>query len=191
MISFKEFLAEIRASHVTIHDFDKFSLEKMKSGEGFHDFGWGIYFTENRGVVQFYRTTLPRGNTGAFIVKADLPNESELLYWDGDFSVQPSRVKSAINKLSAQHGIPVGGIEDYYHHRSESGTAGHFYTSLGNKLGSDKSASKAFDRLGIPGLRYLDAGSRGKSAGSRTFNYVIWNAERMNVIYRHQRHISK
>lgn len=164
----------------------------MKTGEGYHDFGWGTYFTENRGVVKFYRSTLPRfdqSDPGTYIMKADLPDQSNLIFWDGDLSKQSAKVKNAIMKLSKQHDIPIGGFPgDGF--RTISGTSGHFYRSLGKVLGSDKKASLAFDSLGIPGLRYLDAGSRGVSVGNRTFNYVIWDPDQIKVMYRHKKHLS-
>jgi hypothetical protein len=193
MITFKQLLSEIRASHVTVHDFDKFASNKMKTGEGYHDFGWGIYFTENRGVINFYRSTLPHrreeGLKGTFIVKADLPEVNLLMFWDTPFEDQPVRVRAAIEKIAAQYGIDVNGDPEYFYHRARKGTAGQFYATLTHNLKSAEKVSKLLNSHGVKGLRYLDAGSRGAAVGNRTFNYVIWDVDAINIIHKHKRFI--
>ncbi|WP_296201733.1 hypothetical protein [uncultured Hyphomicrobium sp.] len=48
----------IRAYHGSPHDFDKFSLEKIGTGEGAQAYGHGLYFAENEGVARSYRDAL-------------------------------------------------------------------------------------------------------------------------------------
>jgi hypothetical protein len=48
----------IRAYHGTPHDFDKFSLDKIGTGEGAQAYGHGLYFAENEAVAKDYRDTL-------------------------------------------------------------------------------------------------------------------------------------
>jgi len=48
----------IRAYHGSPHDFDKFDLSKIGTGEGAQAYGHGFYFSENEGVSQYYRDTL-------------------------------------------------------------------------------------------------------------------------------------
>jgi hypothetical protein len=57
------------------------------------------------------------------------------------------------------------------------------YQNLSRELGSDKAASEYLNSLGIPGLQYLDEGSRG--AGEGTHNFVIWNEDVMNIVQRY------
>lgn len=45
----------IRAYHGSPHDFDKFSLSKIGTGEGAQAYGHGLYFAENPAVAQSYR----------------------------------------------------------------------------------------------------------------------------------------
>lgn len=45
----------IKAFHGSPHDFEKFSLEKIGTGEGAQAYGHGLYFAENEGVAQAYR----------------------------------------------------------------------------------------------------------------------------------------
>ncbi len=44
----------IRAFHGTPHKVDKFSLDKIGTGEGAQAYGWGLYFAEERKVAEMY-----------------------------------------------------------------------------------------------------------------------------------------
>lgn len=46
--------------HGTPHQFDRFSLEAIGSGEGAQAFGWGLYFAGRREIAEFYRDTVSR-----------------------------------------------------------------------------------------------------------------------------------
>ncbi len=48
----------IRAFHGSPHDFDRFSLDKIGTGEGAQAYGHGLYFAENEGVAKSYRDAL-------------------------------------------------------------------------------------------------------------------------------------
>ena len=48
----------IRAYHGSPHDFDKFDLSKIGTGEGAQAYGHGLYFAENEGVAKGYRDAL-------------------------------------------------------------------------------------------------------------------------------------
>ena len=45
----------IRAYHGSPHDFDRFDLGKIGTGEGAQVYGHGLYFSENEGVARTYR----------------------------------------------------------------------------------------------------------------------------------------
>lgn len=46
------------AWHGSPHIFDRFSLDKIGSGEGNQTFGWGLYFAGRKEVAEYYRDTL-------------------------------------------------------------------------------------------------------------------------------------
>ena len=52
------FTLEQSAYHGTPHEFEQFTLDHMKTGEGAHAFGWGLYFAERKSVAKFYREKL-------------------------------------------------------------------------------------------------------------------------------------
>jgi hypothetical protein len=51
----------IKAYHGSPHDFDKFDLSKIGTGEGAQAYGHGLYFAENEGVAKAYREALSPG----------------------------------------------------------------------------------------------------------------------------------
>jgi hypothetical protein len=48
----------IRAYHGTPHKVDKFTAEKIGTGEGAQAYGWGLYFAENKAVAEGYQRNL-------------------------------------------------------------------------------------------------------------------------------------
>lgn len=81
------------------------------------------------------------------------PEEHELLDWDKLLSEQPEGVKEALNKLTG------GDVSN-----ESTMTGGHFYKYYvpGTERFSkdDQKASQILHEAGIPGIKYLDAGSR-------------------------------
>jgi hypothetical protein len=59
-------------------------------------------------------------------------------------------------------------------------TGKDFYDTIGKDLGQNADASDYMRQLGIPGIKYLDAGSRGQG-GSGTRNFVVFPGEEKKV----------
>lgn len=55
----------IKAYHGSPHDFDKFSMDKIGTGEGAQAYGHGLYFAENEGVARSYRDALTQNRVAA------------------------------------------------------------------------------------------------------------------------------
>lgn len=51
----------IRAYHGSPHDFDRFDLSKIGTGEGAQAYGHGLYFAEKEGIARSYRDALTGG----------------------------------------------------------------------------------------------------------------------------------
>ena len=75
--------------HGTGASFDKFTTEKIGTGEGNAAFGWGLYFTEKKDIAQYYAETI--GNMPSYVLykdgkPADMNDEvSRIIYnYDGD-----------------------------------------------------------------------------------------------------------
>lgn len=69
------------AYHGSPHDFDKFTLDHIGSGEGANAYGWGLYFASNKQVAKFYKDKLAKGDPKDPKAKA---NEIINKYFHGD-----------------------------------------------------------------------------------------------------------
>jgi hypothetical protein len=85
----------IRAYHGSPHDFDKFDLSKIGSGEGAQAYGHGLYFAENEGVAKSYRDGLTQVD-GYQGTAADL-----IRHHSGDRVAALNEAKRGIDKYAA------------------------------------------------------------------------------------------
>ena len=191
----------IRAYHGSPHDFDRFDLSKIGTGEGAQAYGHGLYFAENPATAQTYKTMLgakygsdpevtaraalianqhdrkaaldylkreiadPREkdflklNQQAFelLQKREIPSRGRMyevninakpeqfLDWDKPLSQQAASIQDAFKGIPQAPEIP-GQLA--------------YYRMAGQKLQSPET-SAALKDAGIPGIKYLDQGSRG------------------------------
>jgi hypothetical protein len=102
-----------------------------------------------------------------------LPNEEDFLDWDKPLSEQSEKVKSA---------LADGGISKMLEGRKSIDFPDiplNVYSELAWDMGEEK-ASKKLASLGIPGIKYLDGGSRSKGDGTR--NYVIFDEKLVRIL---------
>lgn len=101
------------------------------------------------------------------LYKVDLPDEhiAKMLDWDKPLSQQPKNVQEAFAKHDPDMYHPSG--NDY----SPEERGQWLYMRMANNL-TQKNASKKLAEMGIPGIRYLDEGSRG--IGKGTSNFVVF-----------------
>lgn len=135
---------------------------------------------EERRILSALRNIKSQGyqpGFGGSLYTVDLPDEqiAKMLDWDKPLSQQPEAVRVAAMDL----GLPKTATgKDIYNAFSNS--ARDAAIARGNKAGTTLSASQAsasadLRGFGIPGIRYLDQGSRG--AGQGTSNFVIFPGE--------------
>lgn len=69
------------AWHGSPHDFDKFDLGAIGTGEGNQAHGWGLYFAKDKKVSKQYKDVLSKiqGSNKSSLFKVEIPNETELL----------------------------------------------------------------------------------------------------------------
>lgn len=142
-----------------------------------------------------------KGEKPGFLYTIDLPDEqiARMLDWDKPLSEQPDIVKS-INPQSLgltykklengnhafvnSEGKIIGNLqkggtqESFTKNWTEDvlkGTGSDLYRQLGQGMEGGPKVSSALRQAGIPGIRYLDQGSRG--AGEGTSNFVIFPGE--------------
>ena len=112
---------------------------------------------------------------GGYLYKVDLPDEhiNKMLDWDRPLSQQAPEVRSMV-----QSAFPPTYIDGRYVDPLNSQVSGRAMLDklgmIANKRGEPgfRQAEPMLRQAGIPGIRYLDGGSRGAGAGSS--NYVVF-----------------
>lgn len=92
----------IRAYHGSPHDFDKFDMSKIGTGEGAQAFGHGLYFAESEGVAKSYRNAL-----GSQRMKDGTPfDERNPAHWAADAVERAGGDKAKAAQLLASEMTP-------------------------------------------------------------------------------------
>jgi len=78
----------IRAYHGSPHSFDRFSLDKIGTGEGAQAYGHGLYFAGNEDVARQYRNNLTR----------DVQYRADGSVWNPQNELQHLNVRAAANQ---------------------------------------------------------------------------------------------
>ena len=204
------------AIHATAAEFDPETLRVDMSGTGLGlNQGWGIYFQKAVDVARWYRLLAGAGDqpgTGQ-ILRAEIPEDSELADWNLPLDQQPEGVKpklrAAIVKLSTHPNMLAGlkgrvddgqgellkmmlsldgklSREDYEPPKFKV-LYDRYFT---NVLKSASGASMAFRDVGIDGHRFNNASEHARSEdrdvreGEDAPGYVIWNDEAIQAIER-------
>jgi hypothetical protein len=111
------------------------------------------------------------------LYKVDIPDEAipRMLDWDKPLRMQPEAYRQQLLELAKQKGIldPNG---------SPEGVLGKgLYEGFGDGLNSPQTAEQ-LKALGVPGIRYLDGGSR--TAGEGTSNFVLFDDQLPRILER-------
>jgi hypothetical protein len=130
----------------------------------------------------------PTNVEGGALYKVDLPDEqiAKMLDWDKPLSQQtPQEIKDAFNGIVKKY--PE--LKDEFFQAYRDKQPGKIYYSIlndyrksGDLAKNQLFASDALREAGIPGIRYLDQGSRAGGAG--TSNFVVFDPAHMNIIGR-------
>jgi len=130
----------------------------------------------------------PTNVEGGSLYKVDLPDEqiAKMLDWDKPLSQQTSQeMKDAFNGIIKKY--PE--LKEKFVQAYRDKQPGNIYYSIlndyrksGDLAKNQLFASDALREAGIPGIRYLDQGSRAGGAG--TSNFVVFDPKHMNIIGR-------
>lgn len=117
--------------------------------------------------------------------KVDLPDDqiAKMLDWDKPLSEQSKKIQDAVkpllDRVSALPDSALAVGERKYLNNPGSLKGGDVYNMFKRYFGGDRisgeEASKILKEAGVPGIRYLDAGSRGTGKGTR--NFVVFPGE--------------
>lgn len=155
-----------------------------------------VVFGQKDGALQVKRMfgsradeVLAKANdvTGS-LYKLDLPDEhiAKMLDWDKPLSQQPEIVRTALSSDKRAKDSLYGNGGEYYRGLVSTYAQDaplHYGVEQGENWAQQFASQKLRD-LGIPGIRYLDGGSRG--AGSGTSNFVVFpgNENILNILER-------
>lgn len=226
----------IVAYHGSPHDFDKFDMSKIGTGEGAQAYGHGIYLAENEDVAKAYKTAGPAGSAhygrvnsrmselaremgklekpGQYrkytdqakgdalaaeydaLMSEKLGNKLGNMYqvrinadpehfldWDKPLSKQSEVVRNAWDEFKDSHPdyndpAKVGG--QYREPTGKEFYSAHFEHVPGFGEKARALASSPLREAGIPGIKYLDQGSRAAGEGSR--NYVVFDDKTIEIL---------
>jgi hypothetical protein len=226
------------AWHGSPHKFDKFSLDKIGTGEGAQAYGHGLYLAESPSVAREYaqkldpmavaaRSGVDAEGTAARVLqgvdfnkqraideltrrknaphvqgdaewaakmdaaiahiqgtdrtsnlyKTDIPDEAvaRFLDWDKSLAEQPE----AMNAVKSVREFL--GMGNEYWNPGKLATGRNEYQKMADKAEA-YNVSELLRQRGIPGIRYLDGGSR--SAGQGSSNFVAFDPEMIRILER-------
>jgi hypothetical protein len=103
---------------------------------------------------------------------------AKMLDWDRPLSQQSPEVKKAVARL-IDSSKDASVIREMLTKQGDP-SGEYLYRVLRQAQGSPSLASQQFAREGIPGIRYLDQGSRGEGKG--TSNYVVFDPETIEIL---------
>lgn len=134
-------------------------------------------------------------NTGN-LYKVDIPDEyiPNMLDWDKPISQQSKEVKKALAPYIEQYGLPM----------DEPGRSAHsmMLDIIGARQGLGPGSSpkkfqalapqvaEELNKIGIKGIRYLDAGSRNKAA-ERSSNFVVFEPSTVKILEENSKPVSR
>jgi hypothetical protein len=232
----------IRAYHGSPHDFDKFDISKIGTGEGAQAYGHGLYFADSEDVAKSYRDAMTGKGLKIGAPAPDFPWSDEIsafayraasednvdaataatraawrfpelrgrdlkpledtiakakdaykgrmyevrinadpehfLDWDKPITQQPAGVEAATWKRLEEivdQDTPI--LDDVFDKFTRGEATG---ANIAHLFGLHEKGTQALREAGIPGIRYLDQGSRGAGEGSS--NYVVFDDALVEIL---------
>lgn len=165
-------------------------MSKIGTGEGAQAYGHGLYFAENEGVAKSYRDRLTHnatvdqtgGNPGHMYEVRINSDPSGFIDWDKPLSQQSDKARNALSDVADKR------IADYNHvidRLPDSPQRQDMIADLDDMIAmrdrdympkemiKSREAARFMREAGIPGIKYLDSGSRGGVDG--TSNFVVFD----------------
>lgn len=146
------------AFHGSPHDFDRFDASKIGTGEGAQAYGHGLYFAEDSRVAESY-VPLTAGDSGDAIPESQREgnlykvrinaNLEHLLDWDKQLNEQTPHVQQALRTAMGEQRW-----KEFQNADASTAVRNGFIAF------HDESVAAKLRDAGIPGIKYLDQGSR-------------------------------
>ena len=133
-------------------------------------------FRELRSFPDASKELVEAVNDYGHLYRADLADEAipKMLDWDKPLSEQPESVRKALSRAPFETNIA-----------DQQSWSGRDFIDMAEKYaGSREGGAKLLSELGIPGIRYLDQGSRGAGEGTRNFVVFPGNEHLLDILER-------
>lgn len=223
----------IKAYHGSPHDFEKFDMSKIGTGEGAQAYGHGLYFAEAEDVARSYQRDLsnnafdpsnfayqadmlkwmsgkgpmpeaPKKNPGRMYEVRINASPDDFLDWDKPLSAQSEKVRGAVRSLDAEkytvrgadgYDVRVPGPDGRMTSTFSEADARRIAGEVGGEVSADRGEQvvkalgisskpgqmeQKLRDAGIPGIKYLDQGSRTDGKGTR--NYVLFRDDVIDIV---------
>lgn len=116
------------------------------------------------------------------LYKVDIPDEAigKMLDWDKPLDKQPENVRAAVLSIlkpnaDGTYTAPSGAKIDLSRHTGQS---------IVEELGTGERGAGILKSLGVPGIKYLDGGSRGAGSNKGTYNFVVFDESLPKILER-------
>ena len=172
--------AEAKQDYPAMEVYENLMLNKMPSEVSLEGFKGADLLQAQNALKQ--GTKVYQSQKGANLYKVDIPDESipKMLEWDTPLSKQSAEIQPAISQIIEKVKKLGGDVNP------DTATGGQLYNSYSVYRGNNPEfASQGLNELGIPGIKYLDQGSRTNQAGTK--NFVIFDPSNVKVLERNQK----
>ena len=161
---------------------------------GLEDSAKGEAYALEMGGKDYYQQMLDTANTlnkkdikaqqGAFY-KVDIPDEHipKMLDWNKPLKEQNFPLLDYVNHIPPSKLDTLGKVTSYA--KNNDLTVNSFYDTLSKELGSAQKASEALQKAGVPGIKYLDEGSRELGQGKN--NFVVFDPSNVKILERNNK----
>lgn len=169
-----------------------FTAEQENVIKALHSEDWLGFDYPSQAISQAYRPNLKANfdpsqklldavSNSGHLYKVDLPDEhiTKMLDWDKPLSQQHPDVQAALANAEPNISDSASHINKF-----NGGLVDPFIDFLSNTYGGQAGASAALRKAGIPGIKYLDGGSRGAGIGSSNFVVFPGNESMLSIMER-------
>ncbi len=175
-----------------ISNADAINLFKQRTAQEAEQAGtkYADYYNARHGDIDWLGKNLDPLQAGS-LYKVDLPDEhiAKMLDWDKPLSQQAPEVQKALQSQTVTDAIgklkQSGQLGDYSPAELQQLRGEDWYDMLRQANGDSNAAPSDFlKQQGIPGIRYLDGGSRGTGQGTSNFVVFPGNEDMLKILER-------
>lgn len=160
--------------HGSNKKFDKFTTNKIESGQGANDYGWGIYLTEEEKVALFYANDTKKRTKAIYSVVL----KDGLTWLEWDVALSDKLFDMIEQQAKLQNNIMLEMLTKPFNRNGMTGE--YVYDNITKIFGSKKEASLFLLKAGFAGIKYpIDFKSKDKKIGK--YNYVVFDENYIRI----------